>query len=315
MQFIIQYDIIIKNCLGDIMPLRFVNKNIIKVSADVIVNPSDGINFKENNISKVITEAGGKAYEKALETINPINIGNVVFTSAGEMNYKYVAHVALPDWYGGKKNEREYLDSCYSEVLYMSDERKCKTIVFPVLGIGLYGMPYIDALNVAVRAIESYLTVKDSLNIFIATTDIDLFKYIKEEYAEYCVTDNSLDNFDEINTLDYKLSHLDYKFIDSLTHYMQRMEFTSVQCYTAAGIDKKLFSKIKNNPDYLPSKSTIIKFAFALHLSLAEAQQLLGTCGYILSDSIAEDVIIKHFLSQRIYEYEKLQEENIKRSL
>lgn len=77
------------------MPLRFVNKNIIKVPADVIVNPSDGINFKENNISKVITEAGSKA------------------------------------------------------------------IVFPVLGIGLYGMPYIDALNVAVRAIESYLTVKD----------------------------------------------------------------------------------------------------------------------------------------------------------
>ena len=197
----------------------------------------------------------------------------------------------------------------------MADERKCKTIVFPVLGFGLYGIPYKDALNVAVRAIESYLTVKDSLNIFITTTDNDLFEYIKTEFAQYCTTDNSLDNFDEINALDYKLSHLDYKFIDSLTHYMKRMEFTSVQCYTAAGIDKKLFSKIKNNTNYLPSKSTIIKFAFALHLSLAEAQQLLGTCGYILSDSIAEDVIVKHFLSQRIYEYEKLQEEFSKRSL
>ena len=297
------------------MPLRFANKNIIKVPADIIVNPSDGTNFNENNVSKAIFNAGGKEYEKMLEAINPINAGNVVFTSAGEMNYKYVAHVALPDWYGGKKNEREYLDSCYSEVLYMADERKCKTIVFPVLGIGLYGIPYKDALNVAVRAIESYLTVKDSLNIFITTTDNDLFEYIKEEFAEYCATDNFTGNFDEINALDYKLSHLDYKFIDSLTHYMKRMEFTSVQCYTAAGIDKKLFSKIKNNTDYLPSKSTIIKFVFALHLSLAEAQQLLGTCGYILSDSIVEDVIVKHFLSQRIYEYEKLQEEIIKRSL
>lgn len=297
------------------MPLRFINKNIIQVPADIIVNPSDGINFNENNISKAIFNAGGKEYEKALETINPINVGNVVFTSSGEMNYKYVAHVALPDWYGGKKNEREYLDSCYSEVLYMADERKCKTIVFPVLGIGLYGIPHKDALNVAVRAIESYLTVKDSLNIFITTTDNDLFEYIKEEFAEYCITDNFTDNFDEINALDYKLSHLDYKFIDSLMHYMKRMEFTSVQCYTAAGIDKKLFSKIKNNTDYLPSKSTIIKFAFALHLSLAETQQLLGTCGYILSDSIAEDVIVKHFLSQRMYEYDKLQEEIHERSL
>ena len=129
------------------------------------------------------------------------------------------------------------------------------------------------------------------------------------------ISDDALDNFDKINALDYKLAHLDYKFIDSLTHYTQRMEFTSVQCYTAAGIDKKLYSKIKNNPNYLPSKSTIIKFAFALHLSLAETQQLLGTCGYILSDSLAEDVIVKHFLTQRIYELEKLQEEFLKRSL
>lgn len=297
------------------MPLRFINKNIIQVPADIIVNPCDGINFIENNISKAIADAGGETYAKTLFSINPIKTGNVVFTSAGEMNYKYVAHVALPDWYGGKKNEREYLDSCYSEVLYAADEKKCKTVVFPVLGIGLYGMPYKEAINIAIRTIESYLAIKDSLNIVIATTDKDLFSYVKEHFPGYCMTEHYFDTFNEINTLDYKLAHLDYKFIDSLTHYMQRMEFTSVQCYTAAGIDKKLFSKIKNNPDYLPSKSTIIKFAFALHLSLAEAQQLLGTCGYILSDSIAEDVIVKHFLSQRIYEYEKLQEEFNKRSL
>ena len=127
--------------------------------------------------------------------------------------------------------------------------------------------------------------------------------------------DDELDDFDKTNALDYKLSHLDYKFIDSLKYYMDRMGFTSVQCYTAAGIDKKLFSKIKSNSDYLPSKNTIIKFAFALHLNVNEAQQLLGTCGYVLSDSLAEDVITKYFLSQRIYEYEKLIEEFTKRSL
>lgn len=297
------------------MPLRFIKQNIIKVPADIIVNPSDGTNFNENNISKAISYAGGETYKQALSAINPIKVGNVVFTGAGKMNYKYVAHVALPGWYGGKKNEREYLDSCYSEVLYAADEKKCKTIVFPVLGIGLYGIPYKEALSVAVRTIESYLTVEDSLNVFIATNNDALFEYIKERFARYCITDDALDNFDEISALDYKLSHLSYKFIDSLTHYMKRRKFTPVQCYTAAGIDKKLFSKIKNNSDYLPSKITIVKFAFALHLSLAETQQLLSTCGYILSDSLAEDVIIKHFLSQRTYEYEQLQEEIAKRSL
>ena len=273
------------------MPLRFVKKNIINVPADVIVNPSDGVNFNENNISNVIFKAGGEGYQQIISAIKPIGIGNVVVTDAGEMNYKYVAHVALPDWYGGKRNEREYLDSCYSEVLYEAEDRKCKTIVFPVLGVGLYGVPYKEAINIAVRTIESYLTIKDSLNVFIATTDGELFEDIQEQYPQYCIANDAIDNFDKINALDYKLAHLDYKFMDSLAHYMKRMEFTSVQCYTSAGIDKKLYSKIKNNPQYLPSKSTIIKFAFALHLSLAETQQLLGTCGYILSDSLAEDVL------------------------
>lgn len=46
------------------MPLRFIKKNIIQVPADIIVNPSDGTNFNENNISKTISAAGGKKYIK-----------------------------------------------------------------------------------------------------------------------------------------------------------------------------------------------------------------------------------------------------------
>ena len=45
------------------MPLRFVNKDITKVPADIIVNPSDGTNFNENNVSKVIAEAGFASVE------------------------------------------------------------------------------------------------------------------------------------------------------------------------------------------------------------------------------------------------------------
>ena len=39
------------------MPLRFVNKDITKVPADIIVNPSDGTNFNENNLIDAISYA------------------------------------------------------------------------------------------------------------------------------------------------------------------------------------------------------------------------------------------------------------------
>lgn len=297
------------------MPLRFIKTDILKVPADIIVNPSDGMSFVENKVSKAIAKAAGKDYLETIAKMEPFPVGNVMFTEGGDLSYKYIAHVALPDWYGGNKNEREYIDSCYSEVLYMADEKKCKSVVFPLLGVGLYGTPFHDAINVAARSIEAYLTIKDSLNIFVVTLDEAVFEYMKAQYPTYCLSSAQVEEFDATNSLDYKLSHLDYKFIDSLKYYMRRMEFTPAQCYNAAGIDKKLFSKIKNNASYLPSKNTIIKFVFALHLSLKEAQQLLGTCGYILSDSISEDVIVKHFLTHRIYDYEKLQKEFNERSL
>lgn len=114
--------------------------------------------------------------------------------------------------------------------------------------------------------------------------------------------------------IDYLIS-LPRKVLIRGNHYMARANLTHVQCYTVAGIDKKLFSKIKSNPTYLPSKPTILKFVFALRLSIKDAQQLLKTCGYVLSDSLVEDVIVMHLLSQGKFEYQTFQDELQKRSL
>lgn len=296
------------------MPLRFINEDITQISADVIVNPSDGSHFRDTNVSEAIFVIAGEKYAEILNCMDEIKTGSAVFTSAGDTDFKYVAHVALPYWDNGRKNELELLESCYEEVLYLADEKGCKSVAFPILGVGFYGIPTNAALVIAERTVRNYLNIKDSITVIISTTDRNAFQYISNIFPQYCVQDNKPD-FNELTQLDYKLKHLGYRFIDSLSYYMSRSQLTPVQCYTAAGIDKKLFSKIKNNPNYFPSKNTIIKFVFALNLSLTETQQLLGTCGYFLSDSIVEDVIIKHFISQRIFEYDKLQEEITKRSL
>lgn len=296
------------------MPLRFYKKNILATVADVLVNPSDGHNFNENRISRAISSSAGEKYYETIKNLNPIDPGNTVFTHAGELLYQFVAHVALPDWYGGKRNERELLDSCYTEVLYRAEEYGCKSVVFPILGVGLYGMPYKESLQIAVRAVESYLSINDNLLVCITTLDEDLYEYIANHYSVYCVSPETDSNVDP-RSLDYKLSNLGYTFWDSLAYYMARANLTHVQCYTVAGIDKKLFSKIKSNPTYLPSKPTILKFVFALRLSIKDAQQLLKTCGYVLSDSLVEDVIVMHLLSQGKFEYQTFQDELQKRSL
>jgi hypothetical protein len=72
--------------------------------------------------------------------------------------------------------------------------------------------------------------------------------------------------------------------------------------YKKANVDRKLFSKIKNNIDYKPKKSTALSFAIALELSLDETLDLIGRAGFTLSHSSKFDVIIEFFLQEGIYD-------------
>lgn len=71
--------------------------------------------------------------------------------------------------------------------------------------------------------------------------------------------------------------------------------------YKNAHVDRKLFSRIRTNNEYAPSKATAIAFAFALELELDEAIDLIGRAGYTLTQSNARDLIVQYFLTQKNY--------------
>lgn len=101
---------------------------------------------------------------------------------------------------------------------------------------------------------------------------------------------------------DRLLQELDAGFSETLLQLIDRSGKTDAEIYKKANIDRKLFSKIRSNPDYRPSKPTVLAFAFALELDLPQTQDLLGRAGFSLSHASRFDVIVECFLRSGNYD-------------
>lgn len=93
---------------------------------------------------------------------------------------------------------------------------------------------------------------------------------------------------------------------DSFSVYLMKLIEASgknhVEIYRKANMDRKLFSKLKNNRDYKPKKNTAIALAISLELSLDETQEFIGKAGYILTHSSPTDIIVEYFIKKENYD-------------
>ncbi len=313
------------------MPFEIVRNDIVNMKVDAIVNTANPRPIIGAGTDKAVHDKAGARLLLARKEIGDIAIGTSKITPAFDLNARYVIHTAGPIWRDGKSSEEALLASCFKNSLRLAKEKECESIAFPLISTGSYGFPKPLALQIAVREISSFLMenkmqvylvvfekqsfelseklfksvssyidanyVSDKMNLEYGTSKLRRF-----DYEEMLLRESSYEITSNMSNLDGMLENLDKGFSETLLYLIDRTGKKDSEIYKKANVDRKLFSKIRNNADYRPSKATAIAFAIALELSMDETDDLFARAGIALSQSNKFDVIVRYFIENKKYD-------------
>lgn len=325
------------------MPLQIVRNDITKMRVDAIVNAANNSLLGGGGVDGSIHRAAGPGLLEECRTLGGCETGRAKITKGYALPCKYVIHTVGPVWSGGNSGERELLASCYSSSLALAAKYGCRSAAFPLISAGAYGFPRDKALQTAVETIGRFLLEND-MTVYIVIFDSrsyliseklfsDIEEYIDDNYAEEH-TDSVLERrrrreaaslfryapgpsaaesaapADKAagTSLDSALKRIDESFAQMLLRKIDEKGMTDSQCYKKANIDRKLFSKIRSDALYKPSKRTAVAFALALELPPRETDELLMKAGFALSRSNKFDIIVRYFVERGNYDVFEINE-------
>ncbi len=111
-----------------------------------------------------------------------------------------------------------------------------------------------------------------------------------------------IDEEDLKEKLAERMKHISDTFSEYLLYLIKEKNLKNADVYNGSIVSKKVFSKIKNNKDYHPTKFTAMRLCIGAHLNLDETRDLLSRAGYALSPSDKTDIIFSYFIENEIFD-------------
>lgn len=168
-----------------------INQHTIRLIKGEITNIEiDSLVFYANNdlalgtgFGTAINMRGGQRVRKELENLGPLRITEAVATSAGDMKAGYIIHAVGPKFQ--EEDTDNKLKLTISNALKCAEAKGVKSIAFPPMGAGFYGVPLDTSAKITVQSIIEYLS---------ADTGIEQVVICAMDNREYIALEKQLTN-------------------------------------------------------------------------------------------------------------------------
>ena len=324
------------------MPLKIVRNDITKMAVDAIVDPTNCALRGDGGLDAAIHRAAGPGLEAACAALGGCRTGEAKVTEGFDLPCKYIIHTVGPVWRGGLFGEKRQLTACYQNALALAKARGCASVAFPLISAATNGYPRAKALRVAVDAIAGFL-LENEMEVYIVVftrEEVAVSEKLFQAVEQYIDDIYAGERFEaprgkrrqvdreeaaagsfadmpclapsgptmDMYTLAEMLDQVDESFGKTVLRKIDEKGMTDVECYKRANIDRRLFNKIKNEPNYRPGKQTALAIAIALKLTLSETKELLMKAGFALSHSNKADIVVEYCIKSGLYDIFQINE-------
>lgn len=313
---------------------------IVNTAAEYPVNAIDEVGAGCDRAIHIA--AGADKLIAARKKIGYLAEGEAAITPGFDLPAKYIIHTVSPLYIDGYFEEDVKLRNCYRNSLELALENDIHSIAFPLIATGSFGYPKEEGMLIALDEINTFLLKNDMLIYLVVFTaratllgakinpDIEIYinqSYVEEkrleeygdrhwgskrpsdsDYQAYLAERDEIDrkvvpygNPSEIKLREKLKSHK-ATFSEYLFYLIKEKQLDNVSVYTKSLVDKKVFSKIKNDVNYHPNKKTAMCLCIGARLSVEESKELLERAGYAFSPSDPTDIIFLHYIENGLYD-------------
>jgi O-acetyl-ADP-ribose deacetylase (regulator of RNase III) len=158
--------------------LELLQGDITELDTDAIVNPANQMLQLGGGVAGAIRRKGGPSIQDECNQIGPINVGEAVITSGGNLNAKYVIHAVGPK--RGEHHEDEKLKNATLNPLFLANKHNLESIAFPAISTGVFGFPKdrcaIIMLSTTTTYLEGPTSIKRVVFCLFDQSTLDIFK-------------------------------------------------------------------------------------------------------------------------------------------